>query len=95
MTKKNDFRLLMSPLTKTIFAGRVKLRDGYAESVGVRHDVTSDFLACIIQYAESYDGEFAIYENGAPAYEVVVRRIEREVGNDVFHCTKITKFGEE
>lgn len=73
---KHDFRLLMSPLTRTIFAGRVKLHEGYAESVGVRHDVTADFLACIIQYAESHDGTFTINENGAAAYEVVVRRAE-------------------
>lgn len=77
-TSKHEFRLLMSPLTKTIFAGRVKQREGYAESVGVRHDVTSDFLACIVQYTESHGGEFTIDENGAPTYEVVVRRIERD-----------------
>lgn len=77
-TAKHPFRLAMSPLTRTIYAGRVRQRDGYAEAVGVRHDVTSDFLSCIIQYAESHDGSFSIIENGAPAYEVVVRRIEGE-----------------
>ena len=75
-TAKHPFRLVMSPLTKTIFAGRVRERENYAEAVGVRHDVTNDFLSCIIQYAESYGGEFTINENGSPAYEVVVRRIE-------------------
>lgn len=75
-TAKHPFRLAMSPLTRTIFAGRVRQREGYAEAVGVRHDVTSDFLACIIQYTESYGGTFTINENGTPAYEVVVRRIE-------------------
>ena len=77
-TTKNPFRLVMSPLTRTIYAGRVRQRDGYAEAVGVRHDVTSDFLACIIQYTESHGGSFTINENGAPAYEVVVRRVEEQ-----------------
>lgn len=77
-TAKHPFRLAMSPLTRTIFAGRIRQKDGYAEAVGVRHDVTSDFLSCIIQYTESYGGTFVINENGVPAYEVVVRRIEGE-----------------
>lgn len=77
-TAKHPFRLAMSPLTRTIFAGRIRQREGYAEAVGVRHDVTSDFLACIIQYTESHGGTFTINKNGAAAYEVVVRRIEED-----------------
>jgi hypothetical protein len=77
-TAKHPFRLAMDPLTQTIYAGRVRQREGYAEAIGVRHDVTSDFLSCIIQYAESYGGSFSINANGAPTYEVVVRRAEEE-----------------
>lgn len=70
---KHPFRLAMSPLTRTIYAGRIRPRDGYAEAIGVRHDVTADFYACLIQMAESYGGEFTITSNGQPAYDVVVR----------------------
>jgi len=75
---KHPFRLAMSPLSRTIFAGRIRQREGYAEAVGVRHDVTADFYGCLIQMADSHGGQFTINENGTPAYEVVVRRIEGE-----------------
>lgn len=70
---KHPFRLAMSPLTRTIFAGRIRQRDGYAEAVGIRHDVTADFYECLIRMAESHDGEFTITANGEPAYDVIVR----------------------
>ncbi|MCR4158779.1 hypothetical protein NUK34_07930 [Kerstersia gyiorum] len=70
---KHPFRLAMSPLTRTIFAGRIRQREGYAKAVGVRHDVTADFYACLIQMAESHSGEFTITANGRPAYDVIVR----------------------
>jgi hypothetical protein len=72
----NPFRLAMSPLTRKVFAGRIRQRDGYAEAVGVRHDVTGDFYACLIQMAESHDGEFVIHANGSPAFTVSVRKVE-------------------
>lgn len=71
---KHDFRLAMSPLTRTIFAGRIAQKDGYAQAVGVRHDVTADFYGCLIQLAESHGGTFEITANGEPAYEVTVRK---------------------
>lgn len=75
-TAKHPFRLAMSPLTRTIYAGRIKQHDGYAEAVGVRHDVTADFYACLIQMADSHGGEFTITANGKPAYEVTVKKVE-------------------
>ncbi len=71
---KHDFRLAMSPLTRTIFAGRIAQKDGYAQAVGVRHDVTADFYGCLIQLADSHGGTFEITANGEPAYEVKVRK---------------------
>lgn len=71
----NPFRLAMSPLTRTVFAGRIRQRDGYAEAVGVRHDVTKDFYGVLIQMAESHGGEFAIHANGAPAFTVSVSKL--------------------
>lgn len=72
---KHDFRLAMSPLTRTIFAGRIAQKDGYAQPVGVRHDVTADFYGCLIQMAESHGGEFTITANGEPAYVVTVQKV--------------------
>lgn len=70
---QNPFRLVMSPLTRTMYAGRVKEHDGYAESVGQRHDVTADFYQCLVQLVESYGGKFTInYANGSQAYAVTV-----------------------
>jgi hypothetical protein len=66
----------MSPITRTIYAGRIRQRDGYAEATGVRHDVTADFYACLLQLAESHGGEFTISANGAPAFDVSVRKAE-------------------
>ncbi len=78
-TAANPFRLAMSPLTRTIFAGRIRQREGYAESVGVRHDVTSDFYSCLIQLADSHGGEFTINADGKPAYTVTVTKAERDL----------------
>lgn len=73
----NPFRLAMSPLTRTVFAGRIKQHENYAEAVGVRHDVTADFYAVLIQLADSHGGDFTITANGQPAYEVIVRDLEK------------------
>lgn len=81
-TAKHPFRLAMSPLTNTIFAGRIRQMDGYAKAVGVRHDVTSDFYACLIQMAESNGGTFTITANGKPAYEVTVKAVERTTAQE-------------
>lgn len=76
----NPFRLAMSPLTRTMFAGRVKQREGYAESAGPRHDVTSSFHACVIQLADAHGGSYTINENGKPAFEVTVRKLDSQDG---------------
>ena len=76
------FRLAMSPLTRTIYAGRIRQRDGYAEAIGVRHDVTRDFYACLIQLAESHGGEFTISSNGVPAFEVSVKKMQEDPTHD-------------
>lgn len=74
------FKLSMSPLTRNVYAGRVKQVAGknYAEPVGVRHDVTNDFYAVLIQMAEIHGGEFSISVNGKPAFDVTVKGIKNE-----------------
>lgn len=79
-TEKHPFMLAMSPITKTIFAGRLRQLEGYAEAVGQRHDVTSSFHACVIQFADSHGGSYTINENGKPAFEVKVRKLDAEAG---------------
>jgi len=68
----------MSPLTRTIYAGRIRQQDGFSEAVGLRHDVTADFYGCLIQMAESHGGTFTITVNGKPAYEVSVHDIQEQ-----------------
>lgn len=76
----NPFRLAMSPLSRTIFAGRIKQRDGYAEAVGVRHDVTSDFYGCLVQFGEAHGGAFDITDSaGNPHYRVTVTKLDPQV----------------
>lgn len=74
MQPKPEFRLLMSPLTRTIYAGQVR-QDGpkTAVSTGVRHDVTNDFLGVVIQYGESHGGAFEIV-GGGETYDVTVTK---------------------
>lgn len=73
MTAKTEFRLCMSPLTRTIYAGRVQQKDGYAVSTGVRHDVTNDFYSCLLQFAESHGGAFEIV-GANDAWDVTVTK---------------------
>ena len=71
---KTEFRLLMSPLTRKIYAGRVKvLGVGTALSTGVRHDVTNDFLSAVIQYGQAHKGAFEIV-GGGEVWDVTVTK---------------------
>lgn len=74
MTTKSAFRLSLSPLTLTFYAGRVKQKDGYAVAVGTRHDVTSDVFACMIQFAEAKGGEFEIINGGGDVWDVTITK---------------------
>lgn len=75
---KTEFRLLMSPLSRTVYAGRVKDQgNGIAVSTGVRHDVTNDFLALVIEYGRSHKGAFEIV-GGGETYDVTVTKREPE-----------------
>ena len=74
MHPKPEFRLSMSPLTRSIYAGRVKdLGNGTSLATGVRHDVTNDFLGVVIQYGESHGGAFEII-GGGESYDVTVTK---------------------
>lgn len=78
MANTTEFRLLMSPLTRTIYAGRVKQLNGNtALSAGVRHDVTNDFLGAVIQYGQAHKGAFEIVGDGEVWDVSVTKRAEK------------------
>jgi hypothetical protein len=67
-----NLRLGVSPLTKTVFAGRVnKKGDVWVD----RKDVTQDFLRCVFDYFEP-DKENTITSDGKPVFTVTVKRAE-------------------
>lgn len=78
MSTKTDFRVLLSSLTLTFYAGRVRQKNGYAVSTGPRHDVTSDVFAGLIQFAEAKGGEFEINGGGEVWDVTVIKREARE-----------------
>lgn len=71
MSTPTEFRVLVSPLTKTAYAGRVRYREDYAESAGVRHDVTSDVLAAIVDIVGA-GNTHVLSVAGDPHYEITV-----------------------
>ena len=78
---KTEFRLLMSPLSRTIYAGRVKdAGNGTAFSSGVRHDVTNDFLGVVIQYGQAHKGAFEIVGGGEVWDVTVTKRVQAQKG---------------
>lgn len=71
----NATRLSLSPLSHRVYAGRIKQRGQYAEAVGKRTDVTSDFFDVLIQLAAAKGGTINITSDGGPSYEVTVREL--------------------
>lgn len=72
---KTEFRLAMSPLSHTIYAGRVKdAGNGCAIATGVRHDVTNDFLGLIIQYGHGAKGGAFEIVGGGEVWDVTVTK---------------------
>ncbi|MBH2008330.1 MAG: hypothetical protein I8H71_01385 [Xanthomonadaceae bacterium] len=77
MSPKTEFRVLVSPLTKTAYAGRVRQRAGYAESAGIRHDVTSDVFAAIVDIVGA-GNTHVLSVAGEPHYEVTVVDVRKQ-----------------
>ena len=68
----DNLRLGVSPITKTVFAGRLNKK----ESLWLeKKDVTQDFLRCCIDYFEP-NTENIISSNGEPAFIITVKRAE-------------------
>lgn len=82
MAAKTEFRLLMSALSHTVYAGRVKrVSDSTVVSTGVRHDVTSDFLDLVVRFGEAKGGAFEIV--GDETWDVTVtKRAAAQGGRD-------------
>ena len=71
MAYKN-LRLGVSPLTKTVFAGRLNKKGNlWVDKV----DITEDFLRCCVDYFEP-NTENTIMADGKPVFIVTVKRAE-------------------
>lgn len=71
----SKLRVGCSPLTKTIFAGRLN-KAGNAW-IGDPVDVTSDVLGSVIEKVGA-GNVITVRENGKPAYEISVRAIKAD-----------------
>lgn len=70
-----EFRVMVSPITKTAYAGRVKnLGNGTFESSGVRHDVTSDILPAAMAII-GINETIVLSADGVPQFEIEVRDV--------------------
>lgn len=67
----NPIRVAVSPLTNTIYAGRIK---GNLWS-GEKHDVTTDCLVAVAQHAVQFGKPVIITANGEPEYEIIARKL--------------------
>lgn len=71
----NKLRVGCSPITKTIYAGRVN--DAGDMWSGKKHDVTNDVIGAIIEKIGS-NNKMVISEDGVPVYEISVRALKPE-----------------
>lgn len=69
-----NLKLGVSPLTKTVFAGRINKRgDMWVQKV----DVTEQFLGCCMQYFQ--EGEVnTISADGKPIAKITLKRLDKE-----------------
>lgn len=67
----NPIRVAVSPITNTIYCGRVK----GAMWSGQKYDVTMDALVAVAEHALSFGKPVVITANGKPEFEITVRRL--------------------
>ena len=68
--------LAVSPLTGTIFLGRLNAKRN--AFVGEKRDMTSDFLRCVIEKAEFHGGSFEINCSDGGSFVVAVTKATGE-----------------
>lgn len=68
----NPIRVACSPLTGTIYCGRIK---GNMWS-GHKHDVTVDALVAVAEHTLNFGKPVVIYSDGEPEYEITVRKLK-------------------
>lgn len=70
-------RIATSPLTGTIFCGRI-LKDGMTWAAN-KQDVTVDALVAVAMHAEWFGKPVIITANGKPEYEITVKNLREPV----------------
>jgi hypothetical protein len=75
----SKLRVACSPLTGTIYAGRVRNNESVWQ--GEKYDVTSDVIGAIIHYVGT-GNVISVNENGSPAFEIEVRAIKAEAASN-------------
>lgn len=69
-------RIAMSPITGTIYAGRMnKAANAWS---GTKTDVTSDFLRAVVEKAEFHGGSFPIRGSDGSVRMVTVTALEEQ-----------------
>ena len=71
---KNPIRVSTSPITNTIYAGRVR---GHLWS-GEKHDVTMDALVAVAQHGIAFGKPIVITSNGKPEFEITVKSLKEQ-----------------
>lgn len=67
----NPIRVACSPLTNTIYCGRVK---GSMWS-GQKHDITIDALVAVAEHALAFGKPVVVESDGVPEFEITVRKL--------------------
>jgi hypothetical protein len=66
-----EFRVMASPITGTIYAGRVRLQNGFYTSNSQRHDVTADAIAAVVSHI-GVGKSLTLSQDGVPAVRIVI-----------------------
>jgi len=73
-------RVIVSPITNTIFAGYVKPSEN--EWCAGKQDVTVDACAAVAEHIIRNNAPVIVSANGCPVYEITVKRIAGSSGRN-------------
>lgn len=79
-----EFRVMASPITGTIYAGRVRLENGFYTSSGQRHEVTNDVINAVVSHI-GIGKHIELSHDGVPSLKITIedltprKRVERPI----------------